>query len=91
MLSEIIKKIKEKKKQKKEQKEQKEISDRELHIGMSVCVSKWDRQTNIYRAEIGAIVADLNCDTYLVQFKDGSVDSYDSDAIYTDYDKELLK
>lgn len=85
----IIEKIEEKKQ--KEHKEHKEISDRKLHIGMSVCVSRYDRQTNINRAEIGVIVADLNCDVYLVKFKDGSVDSYDADAIYVNYDKELLK
>lgn len=88
MMREIIKKIIEKKKQKKEQDK---APERKLHIGMSVCVSRYDRQTDIDRAEIGVIVADFNCDTYLVKFKDGSVDSYDSDAIYTNYDKELLK
>jgi hypothetical protein len=84
MIREIIKKIKEKK-------EHKEISDRKLHIGMSVCVERRDLGTYMSRAEIGVIIANLNCDIYLVKFNDGSVDSYKSDSIYTNYDKELLK
>lgn len=88
MISEILRKIKEKKQQKIE-----EQSTHKIRVGMSVCVEREDRQTFMNRAEIGVIVAvdAYNRETYLVKFKDGSVDSYDADAIYTDYNKELLK
>lgn len=88
MISEIVKKIKEKKQQK-----IKEQSTPKIRVGMSVCVEREDLQTFMNRAEIGVIVAvdAYNRETFLVKFKDGSVDSYDADAIYVDYNKELLK
>ena len=88
MIREIIKKIKEKK-----QKELEESSAPKIHVGMSVCVEREDLKTYISRAEIGIIVAvdSYSRETFLVKFKDGSVDSYNVDAIYTDYNKELLK
>lgn len=88
MIREIIKKIKEKK-----QKKIEEQSTPEIRVGMSVCVERQDIKTYINRAEIGVIVAvdAYSRETFLVKFKDGSVDSYDADAIFTDYDKELLK
>lgn len=88
MFSEIIKKIKEKK-----QKKQEQQPTPEIRVGMSVCVERQDAKTFMNRAEIGVIVAvdAYNRETFLVKFKDGSVNSYDADAIYTDYNKELLK
>lgn len=88
MIREIIKKIKEKK-----QKEIEEQSTSKIHVGMTVCAKRWNCNTNLSRAEIGVVVAvdSYSGETFLVKFKDGSVDSYNVDAIYTDYDKELLK
>lgn len=76
---------------KKKEKKLEEQSEPEIKIGMSVCVAKFNPQYNYRTAEIGVVIAAFNCDTYLVKFKDGTVDSYAADAIFTDYDKELLK
>ena len=91
MFSEIMKKIKKKKQKKLE--EQKLTPTPEIRVGMTVCVERQDAKTFMNRAEIGVIVAvdAYSRETFLVKFKDGSVNSYDADAIYTDYNKELLK
>lgn len=87
MISDILRKIKEKKQQKIE-----EQSTPEIKIGMSVCVARFDVVRNMQVGVIGCVVGKLNgYGTYLVKFEDGSVDCYDSDAIYVNYNKELLK
>lgn len=87
MIKEIITKIKEKKQIKLE-----EQSTPEIKIGMSVCVARFDVAKNMQIGVIGCVVGQLNdTDTYLIKFEDGSVDCYDGDAIYVNYNKELLK